>query len=378
MELALGLLLALAIAAAAWGWSQRGDALARERRLREEVATTRRTAPWPTSPASSDRIFQIEPVPPPFLGPPEAPRPLPLQPPRQPVPPDLVAGLRRHAASLAEADDRFLRETLPRGPAASPSPPQQRSAPLTSPVDSPLAEASRTLEQFLDQSSRLRADLQASDGAATRVAEAIQTALPLAREAGRQSQALEPFVSALSSFADRLNLLSIDADLGTPSAERQGRGPQAAAEIRSLYDEARTLARDLGYRARRAAEAAQRSQEAFLEAGTTSEGAHERTTRAREQGEKLAAVGRSLESSLAALRSAADTLRLEREKLARSLSASESRLLAERKSREESSVEAARNAEALSFVGEVVSAERQAAERLLDELEALEASTPRA
>ena len=41
-------------------------------------------------------------------------------------------------------------------------------------------------------------------------------------------------------------------------------------------------------------------------------------------------------------------------------------------------MEAARNAEALSFVGEVVSAERQAAERLLDELEALEASTPRA
>ena len=65
MEIVLALLLAVAIVAGAWLWADRKDALARERRLREEIGGMTRASLTPIAAVSAPDLRALFPEPPP-------------------------------------------------------------------------------------------------------------------------------------------------------------------------------------------------------------------------------------------------------------------------------------------------------------------------
>jgi DNA repair exonuclease SbcCD ATPase subunit len=385
MEILLAILLAVAIVTGAWLWAERKNALARERRLREEIGGMKRTSLIPLAATSSPDFLPLFPEPSPENLPvPEPPVAAESSEPGKiaspspsvlSVPVHLLDEAERHRNALRALDERLSRPrvidagTIAAVP-ASQSPGHETGADRLS---ASVAEVGSAVEPFIDQSTRLRNDLQAVGAATARVLEALEAALPLAREAAHQTEALSPFVSSLSGFADRLNLLSLDITLGTETPTGESTAPQkeASVEIRTLFDEVRTFSRNLGARVRKATESARRSEEAFCAVRDTANGARERSTTASGRGDRLSATATFLEETMEALRSASDAARLEWEKLVRAHSALEQRLTAERQIAQRRAHETAASAQVEEVAREVVREERQAAEELAVSLRAI-------
>jgi hypothetical protein len=390
MEILLAILLAAAIVTGAWLWAGRKDALARERQLRSEISGMKRASPSLPSALSSPDLRPLfperahEPLDSPERGAvleaTEA-RELPgtgngpgFSPSALSVPSHVQDAADRHRDALRALDVRLsrLRPAESRAiPSAPPSPPG--SEPGAERLFGSVAGMGSAVEQFVDQSTRLRNDVEAAGVAATRVTEALEAALPLAREAAHQTEALSPFVSALSGLADRLNLLSIDLTLAEEGPGGPGAAPrkEANVEIRALFDETRTFSRDLGARARKATEAARRSQEAFSSIRDAADGARERSSAASGRGEELAALAGRMEEAVEALRAASDGARLEWEKLSRLRWSLEHRLATERQIAERRARDAAAGADADEAARAAVREERQAAEELAESLRSL-------
>ena len=379
MEILLSFLLALAVVTCAWLWAGRKAALALERRLREEIGGVTRASLTPLATISSPDLRSLFPEPPPaapvapgpplpeeIAGPIDAPRP------PRPLPAGLVDEAERHRDALRALEGELsrMRPSDPgsSSPPASTFPQDQEIGPQG--LSTSVSAVGTAVEPFLDQSTRLRNDLQAIGAQTSRVLASLDGALPLAREAAQQTEALSPFVASLSGLADRLNLLSLDGALSSEGPAGEASAPRlvASLEIRALVDETRTFSRDLGARVRKATEAARRSEEAFSAARDVAGGARDRGVAASEQGDRLSTISRRLEESVEALRAAADGARLEWEKLVRMSSALEHRLGAERRVTERWSREAALNAEAAGTAREVVREERRAAEELAERL----------
>lgn len=385
MEILLAILLAVAIVTGAWLWAERKNVLAREQRLREEIGGMKRVSLTPLAAVSSPDVRPLFPEPsaeaPPVPEPPvaaeraEPEKTLSPSPSVLSVPVHLLDEAERHRDALRTLDERLSRlrvidaGTITPVP-ASPSPDHEPGADRLS---ASVAGVGSAVEPFIDQSTRLRNDLQAVGAATARVLEALEAALPLAREAAHQTEALSPFVSSLSGFADRLNLLSLDVTLGaeTPTGESTAPQKEASVEIRTLFDEMQTFSRNLGARVRKVTESARRSEEAFCAVRDTANGARERSTAASGQGDRLSATANRLEETMETLRSASDAARLEWEKLSRARSALEQRLAAERQIAQRRAHEAAASAQVEEVAREVVREERQAAEELAVSLRAI-------
>ncbi len=380
MELFLGVLLAAAIVLAAAGWAGRGDALARERRLVEEIAGMRRAlqAPPPLS-VSADLppLFAARDDSEPFR--PESPFPGidsaapagtdPDIPPS--LRPELVAALQRHIETLRKAEESVSAETSyqPVGlPPVLSAPPDGTNL-FPARLAAPLLEVAGVLERLLDESARLRTNLQDAGTAAARAHDFVRSATPMARDVERQTEALAPLTATLSGLADRMNLLSLNISL-IASAAGEGSAPlqEAGAEIRSLFEEVRELSRNLGTRLRVAVEAAHRSEETFSQAVEKTDAARQRAGRAEKQGEKHTPIGKALEAALALLRTASDHTRVDGETLGRALDSAEARLAAERATSGALLRDASRKSEKLDRLREVLSEERRKAEELLDRL----------
>ena len=381
MEILLAILLAAAIVAAAWLFGERKDALSRERRLRHEIGGMKRASLTPPASTSSPDLRPLfpeppgaaspAPEPPAALLPPEAeeePRPSPS------LPAHLLDEAFRHRDALAALDEK-LAAPPPPGKPSSPSvpvPPPQDRDPGGERLAASVAGVGSAIEPFVDQSTRLRSDLEAVEAATGRVLAALQTALPLAREASRQTEALSPLVSSLSGIEDRLNLLSLDVSLAAqPAGTRPAADKEASVEIRALFDEMRAFSRDLGARVRRATESARRTEEAFSALRETVDGARERSAAASGRGGQLTAIALRLEEEAGSLRTASDTARLECEKLGRLKAALEQRLSVELVAAQRLAHEAAASTQARETAREVVREERQAAEELAESLRSI-------
>jgi hypothetical protein len=391
MEILLAILLAVAVVAGTLLWTGRKDSLARERRLREEIGGMKRASltslaaisspdvrplfpePAAEGPAVPDGPVAVERAEPAKPGKTPGPSPSVLSVPS--VPAHLLNDAERHRDALRALDERLSRlrpfdaGTITPGPAS----PSSDHEPGAERLSASVAGVGSAVEQFVDQSTRLRNDLQAVGVAAAHVLESLEAALPLTREAAHQTEVLSPFVSSLSGLADRLNLLSLDVTLAaeTPTSESAAPQKEANVEIRTLFDEMRSFSRNLGARVRKATEAARRSEEAFSAVRDTADGARERSTAASGRGDQLAAIAGRLEETVEALRSASDAARLEWEKLVRVRSALEQRLAAERQIAQRRAHEAAMSAEIEEAAREVVREERQAAEELAENLRSI-------
>ncbi len=382
MEIFLAILLAAAAVTGAWLWAERKDALARERRLREQIEGMKRAPLTPLAAAASPDVPPL--VPEPRDEAPPVPEPSvaaelahPAEPPHLSlsVPLPLLHEAERHRDALRALDGKLSRlRVIDAGTTtpvpASPSPDRELT---TDRLSSSVARVGSAVEPFIDQSTRLRNDLQAVGDATTRVLEALEAALPLAREAAHQTEALSPYISSLSGFADRMNLLSLDVTLGAETPIDESAAPQKGAnvEIRTLFDEMRTFSRNLGVRVRKATESARRSEEAFYVVRDTANGARERSMVASGRGNRLSVTANLLEETMETLRSASDAARLEWEKLVRARSALEQRLAAERQIAQRRAHEAAVSAQVEEIAREVVRGERQAAEELAVSLRAI-------
>lgn len=376
METLLAILLAAATVACARLWTGRRELLARERRLREEIGGLKRSSQLPLPSPSSPDLRPLfgdalpespappDPVPAALLpSPPEPARPSPA------LPPHLVGEAGRHRDALAVLDEKLSRLHLPESAAPShPAPPQAELDPTAERLASAAARIASAIEPFVDQGTRLRSDLASSEGAALRVLESLEAALPLAREAARQAEGLSSLVSSLSGLADRLNLLSLDTSLGEGGAAPAAAGREASAEIRSLFDETRSFARTLAARVRNATESARRAEEGFAALRGTADGARDRAATASGRGAQLASVALELEAAAEGLRGALDEARLEWEKQSRLRAALEQRLSMERQAAARKEREAALGAEVEEAARETVRRERQAAEALAEAL----------
>jgi hypothetical protein len=394
MEIVLAILLAAAIVVGAWGWVARGDALARERRLREEIAGMKRGFAAPAVSVSSPGMTPLMPEPAvadaffPRAGGeaklPPAPLVSPLLPAERPgaaLPGGLLGAADRHRDSLEKIEE-MLSHGMEPGAGPAPSTPPTLSAATTSgpsgdALTRSLSEAAAALERFLDESSRARLDIQAVAASAGRVLESLRASLPLAREAEHETGALAPLVASLAGLADRLNLVSLDATLGPAGGSDAGAASPApgksGAEILPLSDEARSLARALATRLRKAAEAAHRAGEGFSSVCRGAQGTCERAARSAERGEALAAVGTALALAFESVRTAAEAARGDRERLARLAAGLEKRLAAEVAASGQGSRAADLMAERQERVMAALREERRAADHLADELKALAA-----
>jgi methyl-accepting chemotaxis protein len=271
-----------------------------------------------------------------------------------------------HADALSSLRGTLLQQPpAPKATSVSAGSVPDAGAALPSPLSGPLAEATVAIEQFVDESSRLRSELHSNEAAAGRILEGLESALPRAREAAYESEALSPHVASLFGLADRLNLLSVNLT-GGASPDPESRGPliEASREIRELSEEARALSRNLGTRLRQATAAAHRSKDAFSEIGETARGVHERAHRALRGGERLAQLGSRLEGAFSAIHDSAERAGRELEELSRSRGALEARIAVERGVAADRGSELASRAETIRLVLETIEKESAAADRL--------------
>ncbi|HKC25668.1 MAG TPA: hypothetical protein VKF32_13040 [Thermoanaerobaculia bacterium] len=273
MEIVLALLFVLATIAAASGFSGRKLERARARRLEEELLAARRyglggealaaaaetvasTAPAeaPPTPDLADAATAISRA---LAFVHDARASLALSESRvaRSAPERARAAAREHAEGaariaaaaegLAERSSRLARPIPPETPAPA-LPPPPRAAEL-------LAGLAREVEGLADATAHAKDEAGALARQALRISEgAARAAEALAAvEAQADSAALRS--AALSSLANRMNLLAIDlAVLGTPGRA----GAESGGELRALFEEARRLARDIGAAEQRTADAA--------------------------------------------------------------------------------------------------------------------------
>lgn len=257
MELLLALLLAASLVALASTWSALKTERARAHRAADRPGPPRMEAPPAQDapavpiPGARDEKEPSAPVPP--SAPPTAvPGGMPSSTDR--VAAALVAPAERLAAcidlaepALAAAVER-LRAPLP---APAPVPPADDAAVPDFGAES-VERALATAERISDERSRLADEVRSLRSALERVA-ALDGGLGRSlTELSRSAEALLPFSSSISGFGDRANLLGLNVSLLAARAGDAGVPfEEAAAELRSLFEEARRLSRELSEAGRR-------------------------------------------------------------------------------------------------------------------------------
>lgn len=259
MELVLALLLAVCLVALASTWSALRTERSRVRRAEARPAASRHDSSVPVS-----AVVLPEPVPEDRgVG-----RPLPAQPaPSSPrtLPTSGSVPLERLAAALDPPAARLARcieESQPALEAAAerlrtPIPPSapapdmgESSAP--EPGTEGVERALATAERISDERSRLADEVRSLRSALERVASLDGGLVRGLSELSRSADALLPYASSLAGLADRANLLGLNVSLLAARAGDAGAPfEEAAAELRSLFEESRRLSRDLAEGVRR-------------------------------------------------------------------------------------------------------------------------------
>src|SRR5436190_12211365 len=273
MEIVLALLFVLATIAAASGFSGRKLERARARRLEEELLAARRSGLGGEAlAATAETIASAAPAEPPpapdladagaaisralaFVHDARASLALSESRVERSAPERARAAAREHAAraarlaaaaeELAERASRLARPVPPETPVfALPRPPGAAEL---------LAAMGREVEALADATAHAKDEAGALARQALRISEGASRAAEALSAVETQADSASPRSAALSSLANRMNLLAIDvAVLGMP-----GRGgAETGGELRVLFEEARRLAREIGAAEQRTADAA--------------------------------------------------------------------------------------------------------------------------
>ena len=179
---------------------------------------------------------------------------------------ELTPGARR-AAELLESAARRVTRTA-RVP-ASPPPAEEAIEPAS--AMELLAQLARAAERLVDETARVKEDAGTLARHAARISEGAARATRALADVEEGGSAMGPPAAALSSLANRMNLLAINlAVLGTGAGNAQETG----AELRALYEEARRISREVVSSSQRTADAARRARSLGDElAALASEGA---------------------------------------------------------------------------------------------------------
>lgn len=324
MELFLAALAAVAVVVSAWAFSRLTDATARERRLSDELAALRRALATPAAPRGSgdpsvSGIHRIsisdDEIEVPGPGPAaEAPAPAPALPASEPLASaEELAALATEAEAAAEilSDmDAVLSEMVPPDAGEGlPTPRAAAPAPRTAlpALAASLDEVSALVVSLGGERSRLKELLVSVEAAAGRLAASARGGHALVEQAERQALSVAPAAASLSGLSDRMNLLALNiALLATRAGEAGGPFTESGEELRGLFEEARTLSREIGSLAQRAAGAARRAGEPLADLVALAEGTGGRASRAAAQVDRLDELTLRLDETVAAARQAAD------------------------------------------------------------------------
>lgn len=325
MELLLALLAAVAVVLAAWAFSRLQDALGRERRLADELASFRRALGVPAAPRGSAdpsttgiRAVSL----PGDEGPPASPSAEPREEVSAPVGPAATPGLTAEEAAVLAAQVESAAEVLSdlQTILSEIVAPEEREAPgLPAPpsggvpsrsalpaLEAALDEASALVVSLGGERSRLKELLVSVEAAAGRLSASARGGHSLVEQAERQSLAVAPAAASLSGLADRMNLLALNiALLATRAGEAGEAFTESGEELRGLFEEARALSREIGSAAQRAAGAARRAGEPLSDLVALAEGTGGRASRAAAQVDRLDELRGHLDETLAAARQAA-------------------------------------------------------------------------
>lgn len=282
MELALAIALAIVSVAAVSAWARRNEERARANRLSDEVTALRRAS-------SGQRIVESDPGSTPGVSAlPSSPEPGPPEPQPEELPEDVrrlasaaqtalaaieararpgstlpVETLRQEAIALLAALERVDLALSPLADRATvlvperAGPERRALPPEPAPTDvAPAATGLRGTEDLADTAARLKDDLRSVARSTERLQEAAAAASEALAAVARGAEAIAPMAGALSSVANRVNLLALNlAVLVSPKAG-SANVEEAGAELRSIFEEARRLSRDVGALAQRVAAAA--------------------------------------------------------------------------------------------------------------------------
>lgn len=350
MELLLALLAAVAVVVAAWVFTRLQDALGRERRLADELASFRRAPGVPVAPrgAADPSTTGIRAVSLPGDDLPAAAEPREDDAPSPEVPAPSPGPTAEELAALAaqvEAAAEVLSdlETILSEIVA----PEERQAPGVPALPSaaaPPRTALTALEAALDEAaalivslggerSRLKELLVSVEAAAGRLSVSARGGHSLVEQAERQSLAVAPAAASLSGLADRMNLLALNiALLATRAGEAGEAFTESGEELRGLFEEARALSREIGSAAQRAAGAARRAGEPLSDLVALADGTGGRASRAAAQVERLDELRGHLDETLAAARQAAGGIDAE-ERAGRKAEAQRAAVATEREAR---------------------------------------------
>lgn len=298
MEVALAVALAVVSVAAVAGWARRAEERARAQRLADEVHALRRAA-------AGHRAADSE-----TTG--SAPSLKSIPPPADPEPPLPVADQRLVEARrlLSRAEEALgTAEQRPRGAVSSFEPLRKEAIELLALLErvelgfSPIREGCaalaaghaapaferppaspppfdttfvttglRGIEDLSDAAARLRDDLGGLGRSTDRLREATAASSEALAAVTRGAEAIAPAAGALSGVANRVNLLALNLGVLVSPGAGQANVEEAGAELRSIFEEARRLARDVGAVGQRLTAAARAAAERGAElAGAISE-----------------------------------------------------------------------------------------------------------
>lgn len=170
---------------------------------------------------------------------------------------DLLALLEKvesTAAPLPERGALLFAERMPDVPPEAPPPP--------APFDTgPLSDGTRGTEDLADTARRLKDDLEGLLRSTDRLREVTSASADALGAVARGAEAIAPMAGALSSVANRVNLLALNLAVLVSPGAAGANVEEAGGELRSIFEEARRLSREVGALAQRVAAAARAAAE---------------------------------------------------------------------------------------------------------------------